>query len=83
MITPVQYGVVRDSEIEADIFAINVARQPDGMARAAVRLSSYRKINPSPLEEALLNHHPSGRSRIHRAMQWKSEHLEEERSRGR
>lgn len=81
--TPVQYSVIRHSETEADIFALNASQQPDAFARVSMRISSYRKISPSPLEEALLQHHPSGRTRVQRAMQWKSEHLDEERRKGR
>jgi len=42
-----------------------------------VKLSEYRKLNPGPIEEFLFFDHPSGRARIHMAMQWKAEHLDE------
>jgi len=29
----------------------------------AMRTSDYRRIEPGPLEEHILNHHPSGRAR--------------------
>jgi len=69
--------IVRSGEAEADIFGLNAARQPDGFAEAALSLSEYRKIDPGPIEEWLFFDHPSGRARIHMAMQWKAEHLEE------
>jgi hypothetical protein len=39
-----------------------------------VHLSEYRKLDPSPLEEAVLFDHPSGHTRILSAMRWKAEH---------
>jgi STE24 endopeptidase len=39
-----------------------------------MRLSSYRKLEPSALEEAILFDHPSGRTRVERAMRWLAEH---------
>ncbi len=83
LITPIQNSIVRGSETEADIVAINMTQQPDAWARTAMRASNYRKVKPGPIEEMLWHHHPSGHSRVHMAMQWKSEHLEEEREKGR
>jgi STE24 endopeptidase len=39
-----------------------------------LKLSEYRKLDPSPLEEFFLYDHPSGRTRIFAAMGWKAEH---------
>ena len=41
----------------------------------AIRLSEYRKLEPTPLEEALFFDHPSGATRIRMAMQWKKDHV--------
>jgi len=41
----------------------------------AMKLSSYRKIAPPSLEEALFYDHPSGRTRVRMAMQWKKDHV--------
>ena len=71
--TPVRNTVVRTAEAEADIFGLNAAREPQGFASAAMRLSTYRKINPSALEEALLYDHPSGRTRVQMSMRWLAE----------
>ncbi|MCH8931254.1 MAG: hypothetical protein IIA98_10130 [Proteobacteria bacterium] len=62
------------AEVEADNYGLNVAGQPDGFARVAMRLSEYRKISPGAFEEFLFYDHPSGRNRVHMAMQWKAEH---------
>jgi STE24 endopeptidase len=73
--TPVTNSIIRASESQADIFGLNVARQPDGFARVAIRLSDYRKLDPGPLEEIFFYDHPSGRARVEMAMRWKAEQL--------
>jgi STE24 endopeptidase len=73
--TPLQNTIVRNIETEADVFGLNAAREPEGFAMAAMRLSTYRKIKPGPLEEFLFYDHPSGYDRVHRAMVWLKENL--------
>jgi STE24 endopeptidase len=73
--TPVQNTISRTTEAQADLFGVNAVREPDAFAQAALQLSEYRKLDPSPVEEAIFYDHPSGRSRIHMMMQWKAEHL--------
>lgn len=73
--TPVTNTITRSMEAEADAFGLTAARQPDGFAQAAVQLSEYRKMHPGPMEDFLFFDHPSGWQRIHRAMVWKAEHL--------
>jgi STE24 endopeptidase len=75
--TPVLNTIVRSSESEADAFGLDAAREPDGFALTAMKLSEYRKIEPSPLEEAIFFDHPSGRTRVRMAMEWKAKHLAE------
>jgi STE24 endopeptidase len=70
-------SIIRVHEVEADAFGLDAAREPDGFAMTAMQLSEYRKIEPSELEEILLYDHPSGRSRVRMAMEWKARHLEE------
>ena len=72
LLTPVLNTITRTSEFEADMFGLNAARQPDGFAEAALLLSDYRKMDPGPLEEIVFYDHPSGRTRIFTAMQWKA-----------
>ena len=74
---PVNNTITRSMEAESDAFGLNAARQPDGFAQAAVQLSDYRKMHPGAIEEFLSFDHPSGWQRIHRAMIWKAEHLED------
>jgi len=75
--TPVQNSIVRTTESEADIFGLNAARQPDGFATTALKLSEYRKLAPGKWEEIIFFDHPSGYNRILMAMRWKAEHLAE------
>jgi STE24 endopeptidase len=73
--TPVINTGVRITEREADGFGINTSREPDGMAKAALKLGVYRKLDPTPLEEFIFFDHPSGRARIRMAMDWKAADL--------
>jgi STE24 endopeptidase len=73
--TPILNTVVRITEREADAFEINTSREPDGMAKVALKLGAYRKLDPTPLEEFIFFDHPSGRARIRMAMDWKAANL--------
>jgi STE24 endopeptidase len=75
VITPVLNTIVRTQEYEADVFGLNTARQPDGFAQIAIKLSEYRKLDPGPWEEKIFFDHPSGHTRIFTAMRWKAENL--------
>jgi STE24 endopeptidase len=75
--TPVLNSLTRTFESEADAFGLDAAREPDGFAITAMKLSEYRKIEPSALEEAIFFDHPSGRTRVRMAMEWKAKHLAE------
>jgi len=70
-------SVIRHHESEADAFGLEAAREPDGFAMTAMQLSEYRKIEPAAWEELLFYDHPSGRTRVHMAMEWKANHLDE------
>jgi STE24 endopeptidase len=76
VLTPIQNTQTRTTEHEADMFGLNASRQPDGFAQAAIHLGEYRKMSPGPIEEFIFFDHPSGRHRIHDAMQWKAENLQ-------
>lgn len=75
VITPITNSIVRTNEAEADAFGLNVAREPDGFAQTALKLSEYRKLDPGPLEEMVFFDHPSGHTRIYKSMVWKAEQL--------
>jgi STE24 endopeptidase len=73
-LTPVTNSMIRTAENQADAFGLDASREPHGFASVAMRLSSYRKLEPSALEEVIFFDHPSGRARVERAMRWLSDH---------
>ena len=73
--TPVQNTIIRTAESDADAFGLNSAREPDGFALTAMKLSEYRKIEPGKIEEMLFYDHPSGATRVRMSMQWKKDHV--------
>lgn len=73
LLTPLSNLIVRSYEAEADAFGLNASREPYGWAMAAMRLSTYRKINPGRFEEFVFYDHPSGYERVHAAMIWLKE----------
>ena len=74
LLAPLNKSIIRIAENQADAFGLEAAREPHGFASVAMRLASYRKIEPVALEEALLFDHPSGRTRVEQAMRWLAEH---------
>lgn len=73
--SPMQRNLTRFNELQADMFGLNTAREPDGFAEAAILLSEYRKMEPSPIEEIIFYTHPSGWNRVHNAMVWKTHEI--------
>jgi STE24 endopeptidase len=73
--TPLLNTMVRVTERQADAFGLNASREPDGMAKVALKLGAYRKLDPTPLEEFVFFDHPSGRARIRMATDWKAANL--------
>ncbi len=74
LLTPVTNTISRVAENQADAFGLEAAKEPHGFASVAMRLSTYRKLEPSSLEEIIFYDHPSGRARVERAMNWLAEH---------
>ncbi len=73
-LTPLTNSIVRTAESQADAFGLDAAREPHGFASVSMRLSSYRKLDPSPIEEIIFFDHPSGRARVSWAMNWLADH---------
>ena len=73
--TPLTNTLVRVDESQADAFGLDTAKEPDGFASVAMKLSEYRKIEPGALEEMLFFDHPSGATRVRMSMQWKKDHV--------
>ena len=74
---PLFNRIIYMGEAEADMFGIDAAREPYGWATATMRLASYRKLDPGPVEEFLFYDHPSGRDRVRRAMIWLKENQQQ------
>ncbi|HKX59365.1 MAG TPA: M48 family metallopeptidase [Steroidobacteraceae bacterium] len=70
LLTPFTNTMVRVAEVQADAFGLDAAQEPHGFASVAMRLSTYRKLEPGALEEAIFYDHPSGWARVERAMRW-------------
>jgi STE24 endopeptidase len=73
--TPVTNTISRTTEHQADIFGLDAVRKPDAFATVALKLSTYRKLDPGKWEEIIFYDHPSGRTRIMDSMVWKKEHI--------
>ncbi len=74
LLTPFTNTMVRTAEAQADAFGLDAAREPHGFASIAMRLSTYRKLEPGALEETIFYDHPSGRARVERSMRWLADH---------
>jgi Zn-dependent protease with chaperone function len=74
LLTPATNSMVRMAEAQADAFGLDAAKEPYGFASIAMKLSTYRKLEPGSLEEVIFFDHPSGRARVERAMRWLAEH---------
>src|SRR5437899_7077493 len=62
--TPFLNTIVRVTEREADAFGINTSREPDGMAKLALKLGAYLKLDPTPLQDCIFFDPPGRRTRI-------------------
>jgi STE24 endopeptidase len=71
--TPVFNTLSRAQETEADLWGLNLAREPHGEAEVLLKLTEYRKPDPGALEEFVFYTHPSTRTRIHNAMRWREQ----------
>lgn len=74
LLTPVTNSITRIQESQADAFGLDAAREPDGFAAIAMKLSEYRKLEPGRIEELIFFDHPSGAARVRMAMEWKAAH---------
>lgn len=73
--TPITNTITRTMEAEADMWSLNLAREPLGLSEAMLKLAEYRKTEPGPIEEFIFFDHPSARSRILMAMRWREQQL--------
>jgi STE24 endopeptidase len=73
--TPLINTHSRTQETEADLWGLNVAREPHGMAEVLLKLVEYRKAEPGYWEEVIFYTHPSAKTRIGNAMRWRAAQL--------
>lgn len=71
-VSPLRYTWLRELETRADAFGLAASRDPDAAATVFLKLGEYRDLEPHPVVEFLLFSHPSGKTRIRHAMEWKS-----------
>jgi STE24 endopeptidase len=71
--TPVFNTITRTQEVEADLWGLNLSREPHGEAEVLLKLTDYRKPEPRPVEEFVFYTHPSTRTRIYNAMRWREQ----------
>lgn len=74
VVTPILNTYSRRNEAQADDFGLDASRQPDAAAITFLKLGEYRDLEPNPVIEAVFFDHPSGKSRIRNAMEWKRDH---------
>ncbi|NVM77713.1 STE24 endopeptidase [Duganella sp. SG902] len=74
LFTPITNGMTRLIENQADVYSLEHAREPQGMALALLRTADYRAADPGLLEEWLFYDHPSIARRIQRALDWQARH---------
>ncbi len=75
---PLTNAISRGLETRAEYYALDTTRQPDAIARDALRPDRHCAADPTLLEKIWFCDHPSGRDRIAVAMRWKAAHLREE-----
>jgi STE24 endopeptidase len=71
---PVVNGFIRAVNVGADAFALDHARQPDGLVAYLERDWDHEAVNPPLLERAIFYAHPPLKARIAQAMAWKVAH---------
>ena len=72
---PINNGLTRMNEADADRYSLENVGLPDGLASALVKTAEYRDPRPGQLQELLFYTHPSVESRVRMAMEWKGEQL--------
>jgi STE24 endopeptidase len=71
---PVVNGFIRAVNVGADAFALDHARQPDGLVAYLEREWDHEAVDPPLLERAIFYAHPPLKARIAQAMAWKVAH---------
>ena len=79
LVSPLTNLVSRHIESRADVHSLDLTHDVPTFIASEKRLSTVNlsNLSPGPLVYGLFFDHPSGRTRIHMAMQWKAAHLGE------
>lgn len=72
---PINNGISRTQEMEADLYGLNASRQAMADASYMLRTADYVELDPPALKKWLLYDHPTPRERVRAAMRWRAEHL--------
>ena len=72
---PADNTIQREDEAEADLYGLNAARQPLGLAEFMLRDADVRPLEQGAFVEWALYSHPTPAHRIASAMRWRAENL--------
>jgi len=73
---PLSNAISRVCEHQADLFSLNAAQEPHGLAEFMIHDADTQRLRPTRLEYALFFTHPSDAERVEAAMQWRAGHAE-------
>lgn len=74
LVAPLQFGLTRVGEREADAYSLETVGLPDALASALIKTAEYRYPRPAVWQEVLFYTHPSVEKRVMKAMEWKAAH---------
>jgi STE24 endopeptidase len=69
---PLTNAFSRALEHQADLYSLNSARSPHGLAEFMIHDADTTRMQPTRLEYALLYTHPSDAERVRTAMEWRA-----------
>lgn len=72
---PITNAYARVQEADADAYALDLSRAPEGLAEFMIHDADVARLKPTPLDILLFYDHPSDASRVRNAMQWRTAHL--------
>jgi STE24 endopeptidase len=76
ILTPINNTIIRTGEIQADLYGLNAAREPDAIASYMIKSADNLKVAPGYWEEIFFFDHPCRTYRVLTAMKWKAENLD-------
>ena len=71
---PFTNAISRVVEHQADLYSLEHAREPNGLAEFMIHDADNARLSPKPLEYALFYTHPGDVARVRTAMQWRAAH---------